>query len=132
MYHEGSSNRAVRAFFFDHISSLFTALSWYQTNISLIEAIEAGVLSELSFTWLYITPGTSVKTLRGRGMFVFSWFAIFHFSQKVVQCAVCVSFFNLLPLSFSCANLHLAVKRIANLQLFNFDSSFNDFNVQPL
>ena len=72
------------------------------------------------------------KTLKRRGMFVFSWFAVFPLSQTFVECAVCVLFFNLLLLSFSCANLDLAFTRIANLQLFNFDSSFNEFNLQPL
>ena len=52
------------------------------------------------------------KTLEGRGIFVFFWFAAFHFSEKVVECPVRVLFFNLLPLLFSGANL--AVRRIAN------------------
>ena len=30
----------------------------------------------------------------------------------------------------SCANLDLAFRRIANLLLFNFDSSFKEFNLQ--
>ena len=51
---------------------------------------------------------------------------------KVIQCLACLLFFHLLPSSFSCANLDLAFRRIANLQVFNIDSSFNEFNLQTL
>ena len=59
------------------------------------------------------------------------------FLIDVCRKAVCVLFFNLLPLSFnllplSFANLDLALRRIATFQLLNFDSSFNEFNLQPL
>ena len=114
----------------DHISSLFTALSWYQTKITPLQAMEVGVLSELLFAWFYITSGFSGKTLRGRGMFVFSWFAIFHFLQRVVQCAVCVLFLT----SFAChslAQIQIQLSGGQQTTLFNFDSSFNEFNLQP-
>ena len=66
-YLEGFSNWVVGAFFSDYISFLFTALSWLQTKTTLLKAMEAGFLSELSFAWFYITHGSSISAKHSKG-----------------------------------------------------------------
>ena len=93
-----------------------------------------GVLSELSFAWFYVTPESSVSAKHSKaGACSCSLGLPPSISHRRLSNALFVPlFFNLLPLSFSCANLDLAFRRVANLQVFNFDSSFNEFNLQTL
>ena len=74
------SNRVLHVIFFDYIFLLFAAaLIRLQRKIALLFVMEAAFDPRCHSSGSDLDVGLS-ETVKGRGMFVFSSFATFHFS----------------------------------------------------